>query len=379
MWTWPTKHARLLWSLACAGLVLILVGFAVRAPVKDWWLARQACDGALPGEDLETVRTEARLGSYEESFDEETGAYRCVLRNDADKVVIAVEAFPPGYSRDEELSSIGRSHAPHAVLPGGLPGFEAPNSQVYLLPECADGVEDPGGQDTRLLVGTWTYFAESRAEKAAMLRLAVRMTNHVTEKLGCGSEPLPLPEPEAVPDTGRFVARTETKNTPCAAFATTRVPEEGRDGEVRIAVADGGIVGRCTLHAPSGEDSKRSDGRGQALVELTSWRGNWGTELREMGSGPDPLPMGPGAWKPALTGSRAWAVAMCDGQKAGFAAHWGLDSGLGLKYRKNGKYAPPGEEEVRESSARLRAYVTAFAEEQVRREGCTDLQLPSAP
>ncbi|MDN3294886.1 hypothetical protein QWM81_12645 [Streptomyces ficellus] len=67
---------------------------------------------------------------------------------------------------------------------------------------------------------------------------------------------------------------------------------EGRDGEVRIAIAEGGIVGRCTLHAPKEEDSYRGDRRGRPLVELTMWRGDWGTNIREMGSGPDPLPMG---------------------------------------------------------------------------------------
>ncbi|WP_137988386.1 hypothetical protein [Streptomyces vilmorinianum] len=155
--------------------------------------------------------------------------------------------------------------------------------------------------------------------------LAVRMTNEVTEKLGRGGEPLPMPEDGAVPDTGRYVPRAEAKGTACAALATTRVPAEGRDGKVRIAIADGGVVVRCTLRAPgeADDDAEGSDSAnlGPRLVELTSWRGDWGTVVRERDSGPD----------------GAWAFARCDGENTGFAAHWGDD----YPYREKGeKYEP---------------------------------------
>lgn len=211
-----------MWSLACAGLVLVAVGFSVRAPVKDWWLAREACGGALPSGDLKRLRADGRLGLQRESFDEDLGEYHCVLTDDADKVVIAVDAYPPGAARDEELRFVGDYYPPHAVLPGGLPGFEDQHSRVFLMPECPDGVKDPRGEDHRLLVTTWTYFAESREEEAVMLRLAVRMTNEVTAKLGCGGEPLPEPKDGAVPDTGRFVPRAEATGTACHALLPPR-------------------------------------------------------------------------------------------------------------------------------------------------------------
>ncbi|MDH2391130.1 hypothetical protein QCN29_20510 [Streptomyces sp. HNM0663] len=382
MESWATRHRRGLRGSACAVLVLVVVGFSVRAPVMDWWLSREACGGELPGGDLETVRPDTRLGTERESFDEDRGEYHCVLETDHGKVVVAVDAYLDEADREEELSFAGRSYPPHAVLPGGLPGFEAQDSLVYLMPECPSGGPEPHGERRRLLVGTWTYFAESREEKAAMLRLAVRMTNAVSEKLGCGGEPLPEPEDGAVPDTGTYVLRAEAEGTACGALATTRVPAEGRDGVVRIAVADGGVVGRCTLRAPgeTGGHADRNDGAdlGRPLVELTSWRGDWGTKAREMGSGPDPLPMGDGTWKPALTEHRAWAVARCDGENAGFAAHWGYD----YPYRERGeegKYEPPTEAELKERRALLREYVAAFAEDQVRRGNCTELQLPANP
>ncbi|MDH2392965.1 hypothetical protein QCN29_30140 [Streptomyces sp. HNM0663] len=362
--------------------VLVIVGFSVRAPVKDWWLAREACGGKLPGGDLETVRTDARLGAEEESFDKELGRYQCVLTNDEGKVVVAVDAYLDGRDRDREIRRIGASGQPHAVLPGGLPGFEAQKSRVYLMPKCPRRAKGSWGKHHRLLVRTWTYFAESREEKAAMLRLAVRMTNEMTGKLGCGGEPLPAPEDGAVPDTGKFVPRAQAKGTACNALATTRGLAEGRNGEVRIAIADGGVVGRCTLHAPK----KASDNRfrpkdnqrpGKPLVELTSWLGTWGGDMREMGSGPDPLPMGEGAvWKPALTADRAWAVAKCGGENAGFAAHWGYD----YSYREEGeKVEPPTEAEREEQRVLLREYVATFAKDQVRRGNCTGLQLPENP
>ncbi|MFH8283064.1 hypothetical protein [Streptomyces antibioticus] len=372
-----SRHLTLLWSLALVGLVLVIVGFSVRAPVTDWWLAREACGGALPGDDLKTVRTDVRLGSERESFDKDLGEYHCVLKSDADKVVVAVDAYPPGPARDEELRFAGTSYPPHAVLPGGLPGFEDEYSRVFLMPECPTGIREPRGDDRRLLVTTWTYFAKSREEKAAMLRLAVRMTNVVTEKLGCGGEPLPEPADGAVPDTGRFVPRADAKGTACDALATTRVPAEGRDGEVRIALADGGIVGRCTLYAPKGDDG--SDRRGRPLVELTGWRGDWGTDVREWGSGPDPLPMGAGTWKPALTEDRAWAVARCDGGNAGFAAYWGYDDRPREEKERDERQRPLTEAEKQARRVLLREYVTEFAKDQVRRGHCTGLQLPEIP
>lgn len=87
------------------------------------------------------------------------------------------------------------------------------------MPECPRPGEGSAEPSRRLLVGTWAYFAENREEKAAMLRLAVRMTNVVTEKLGCGGEPLPPPEDVAVPDTGRRVSRAEARDTACGALA----------------------------------------------------------------------------------------------------------------------------------------------------------------
>ncbi|MFJ1842877.1 MULTISPECIES: hypothetical protein [unclassified Streptomyces] len=377
MGNWAWRHRRWLWGSGCVLVVLVIAGFSVRAPVKDWWLAREACGGKLPRGDLDTVRTGERLGTERESFDKDLGQYRCVLKNDEGKVVVAVDAYLGGADRADEMRSIGSSYAPHAVLPGGLPGFEAENSRVYLMPECPRGGTGPAREHRRLLVGTWTYFAKSREEKAAMLRLAVRMTNEVTGKLGCGGEPLPAPEDGAVPDTGRYVPRAEAKGTACNALATTRVPAEGRDGEVRIAVADGGVVGRCTLHAPkpAGEDADGSSRRpGNPLVELTSWRGDWGRDMREMGSGPAPLPMGEGAvWKPALTEDRAWAVAKCGGENAGFAAHWGYTS----LYRDAEEESGPST--AAERRVLLREYVAAFAKDQVRRGNCTGLQLPAKP
>ncbi|WDT88420.1 hypothetical protein H0E86_19030 [Streptomyces sp. SCSIO-PteL053] len=372
---WSSRHRRWLVAGLWALVVLLVVGYSVREPVRDWWVAREACGGQLPSGELEIVRTDLRLGETEESFDAEDGTYSCVLRDENGQVVVAVDAYPEGRERDQELGLAGTSRPPHAVLPGGLPGFEDENSLVYLMPECPRAGRSPAEQH-RLLVGTWTYFAHSPAEKAAMLRLAVHMTNVVTGKLGCGGEPLPAPADGAVPDEGTYVPRARAKGTACDALATSRVPAAGRDGEVRIAIADGGIVGRCTLRATETYEDARE---GAAIIELTAWLGDWGPRVNEMGSGPDPLPMGRGTTRsPALTEHRAWAVAKCDGDDVGFAAHWGQD--YPDRHRKPGtKYVPPTEAEQYEQRVLLRTYVSAFAADQVRRGACTDLKLPEKP
>lgn len=66
---WAWGHRRWLWASGCVPAVLGIVGFSVRAPVKDWWLACEACGGKLPSRDLETVRMGVRLGAQEEAFD----------------------------------------------------------------------------------------------------------------------------------------------------------------------------------------------------------------------------------------------------------------------------------------------------------------------
>lgn len=372
---WASRHRTGLLVAVGTVVVLLIAGNAMREPAKDWWLARQACGGQLPSGELEIMRMDTRLGEAEESFDADKVTYDCVLRNKNGKAVVAVEAFPEGHERDQELGLAGSFRPPHAVLPGGLPGFQDNNSTVYLMPACPRAGRTPAGHH-KLLVSTRTYFAHSPAEKAAMLRLAVHMTNVVTEKLGCGGEPLPAPADGAVPDEGTYVPRARAKGTACDALATTRVPEAGRDGEVRIAIADGGIVGRCTLRATETYEDARE---GSAIVELTAWRGDWGPRVNEMGSGPDPLPMGRGVTRgPALTEHRAWAVARCDGDDVGFAAHWGQD--YPDRHRKPGtKYVPPTEAEKYEQRVLLREYVSAFAADQVRRGACTDLKLPEKP
>ncbi|MCX4710390.1 hypothetical protein [Streptomyces griseus] len=389
---WASRHRT--WLLVAVGtvVVLLIAGNAMRGPAKDWWLAREACGGQLPSGDLEIVRTDLRLGEAEESFDAEDGTYSCVLRNENGGAVVTVDTYPAGRDRDKVLGSAGTSRPPDAVLPGGLPGFEEDPGIVHLMPECPRGVlsaaekkearAEAGEQEKaapvrrRLLVSTRTYSAHSPAEKAAMLRIAVHMTNAVTEKLGCGGEPLPAPADGAVPDEGTYVPRARAKGTACDALATTRVPEAGRNGDVRIAIADGGIVGRCTLRATETYPDARE---GTSIVELTSWLGDWGPLVHEMGSDPDPLPMGRGAGRrPALTEHRAWAVARCDGDDVGFAARWG--QGYPDRRRKPGStYVPPTEAETYERSVLLRAYVSAFAADQVRRGACTDLKLPEKP
>ncbi|KJK53845.1 hypothetical protein [Streptomyces sp. NRRL F-4428] len=370
MENWARKHRRWLWASVCALAVVTVVGFAVRAPVKDWWLAREACGGVLPGADLEAVRSGVRLGAEEESFDEERGRYRCVLESDRGQVVVAVDTYLGGADRDRQMRSIGSSSPPYAVLPGGLPGFEDANSLVYLMPECPGRAKEPYGKHHRLLVGSWTYFAHSPAEKAAMLRLAVRMTNEMTKKLGCGGEPLPAPDEGAVPDRGMYVPRAQAKGTACNALAAARVPEEGADGQVRVAVADGGVVGRCTLYGAGTASAER----GRPLVELTSWRGEWAGDMREMGSGPAPLPLGPGASrKPAHSEHRAWAVAECGGENVGFAAHWAEDYHHRAGPDRSG---PATEAERQEQRVLLAEYVTAFAKDQVERGNCKGLRVP---
>ncbi|MBW1602452.1 hypothetical protein JJV70_10085 [Streptomyces sp. JJ66] len=352
--------------------------------MKEWWVVRQACGGELSWDDLDTVRTEESFETQRESFDEEEGTYQCWLGNEENRAVVRVTAYRAEADVPIRVPLYGLAYAPLALLPGELPGVEGRHHRVYLMPTCPGAREDSAGDRSRLLVETQVDSIESDAERAATLRLAVRMANMVAEKFECGGEPLTVPSQDELPDPGTYVARAETKGTACDALATARVPAEGREGTVRMAIAEGGVIGRCTLFAPdeggqgaaAGNDHR---GVGEALVELTTWRGHLAGAL---GVQQSPLRLLTGhddPGEPYLGHSQAWAVADCDGETTAYAAGWGESYFPELEEEESEGRKRLSEAEEQNARELLREYVTAFAQDQVRREGCTDLRLPEEP
>ncbi len=98
-----------------------------------------------------------------------------------------------------------------------------------------------------------------------------------------------------------------------------------------------------------GDVRGRTGGRGDHRADRLARR--LGPAGQGDGLGPRSLPMGRGITRrPALTEHRAWAVATCDGDDVGFAAHWGQD--YPDRHREPGtKYVPPTEGPSSTSSA----------------------------
>ncbi|MDJ1135951.1 hypothetical protein [Streptomyces iconiensis] len=367
---WRHRHRKALLVTGLVVVVLALVAVLVREPVKDEWLARRACDGQLPRGELDTVRTDLRLEGEKAFHSRDLGQYRCLLENTDGKVVVSVNAYTRPADQRQELSRIGKEYQPQKVLPGGLPGFASDNGDIHLMPKCPRLGKDFDGQPRRMLATTWVPFASRSDQEAALLRMAVTMANDASDKLGCGAKPLPAPKKDAVATEGKEIPRSRAQGTACGALADTSLLGKARDAKVRVAVSDEAPVGRCTLSVVGGAD--KAGGDEQRVVELTSWYGDWAGGTGEMGSGDRSYFLRADGSRAPLSGaSDAWATARCDGENAGFAAHWGYAHGDGYKVL-DGRLP-------KTKSARaelLRELVARFAKDQVKRKGCAGLKVP---
>lgn len=392
---WGRGHRRALLVGVLVLAVLALVALLVRNPVNDAWLSHRACDGELAGDELDMVRTDARLETEDRFQNEDLGQYRCYLENTDGKIVVSVNAYTRLADQRKELSSVGKGHQPQRVLPGGLPGFAGGNGDIHLMPPCPRLGKDFDGQPRRMLATTWVPLAKGEGEAAALLRMAVKMTNEASQRLGCGAEPLAAPKKDARAEKGREITRAAAKSTPCAALARDgwltpgAKAREGqasegkaRGGEARrVDVTDAKVVdavrahapiGRCTLTMGGGSSGDSRAPSRQPVVELTSWYGDWGGGAEEMGSGDGAYGLrADGARTPRSDASTAWATARCDGQYAGFAARWGYSYG---DHTAELDRVRPESDGAR--AAALRALVAEFAKDQAERAGCSGLKLP---
>lgn len=329
------------WKMTLAvAAVLALAGWIGAPYVRDWWLVRTACDGALPsgpvhelaagGGHFRHARSAAhpRLGDYGCSLDfEGHGDSTPVVRMTAytgrdDQDAEFLDAFPQqGFSRVYPM-------------PQNLPGFVDKSGDLRFLLRCPALGEDVAGRPRRMLVSADLGYSTARTSHA-VYETVVPLVNSASRHLGCGARPLPVPKGDAAPPVGgkgrQAVPVTEAGDTGCGWVARAHIPG-GTAWQVESLVNDTAPVGRCDLARNGSRDPK--------YLNFAAWYGDWSNRV-----------VASDGVRRALT-----ATARCAGEAANFAVSASQQiPGVGTA------------EKVR--------LLKAFAEDQVERRGCTGLRL----
>ncbi|MFJ5773935.1 hypothetical protein [Streptomyces sp. NPDC093094] len=327
-----------------AAAVVGMGGWIAQPYVQDWMLLRSACGGALPAD---AVRELAVDGSHFTGADSATherlGSYHCSLTFEGDEVdsdlLLTAEAYTRRDDQDREFRSLfeDRGFSPTAALPGGLPGFVDRFGSIRFLVPCPGLGRDDDGRRRRMLVRT-AFGRDAAAGQPAAYETAVALVDAASDRLGCGAEPLRVPKGDDGPPAPEDDPRTVPFGEADGACARALGPVLPRPSEWRLAdrLGDAAPTGRCDLSTGE-EDENGGEAPGMTFAV---WYGDWSSRLIRY----DGVPR---------TGT---ATARCDGETASFALSASKDvPGVGR--------------------AEQRELLEAFATEQMRRRGCTDLRV----
>ncbi|MEV3988677.1 hypothetical protein AB0J57_07180 [Streptomyces sp. NPDC049837] len=323
-----------------AAVVLGVGGYVAQPYAQDWMLARDACDGVLPPDAVEQLTPEdAHLLDETSRLHGELGRYRCRLTAEGGstgdgRLVVEAEAYTRRDDLDQQFMEIfpEEGFSPQATLPEGLPGFIDRHRLINLLLPCPSLGKDAEGRQRKLLVRTALGREANYGVPGAAYRTAVALANSASDRLGCGAEPLRAPTGGAVPrdpeDDAETVPLSEAGGTACGWMTEAGLPQ---DQGLRVAagVNDAAPTGRCEL----------TDRDGESKLSLVAWYGDWSNRLTSEHGVPRSMT----------------ATARCDGEAANFTLGRADDTpGIGEAVR--------------------RRLLKGFAEDQVRRRGCSGLR-----
>ncbi|MEU9987576.1 hypothetical protein AB0E10_12310 [Streptomyces sp. NPDC048045] len=325
-------------ALAVAA-TLALGGWFAAPYVKDWWLVRTACDGALPaGAVRQLAAPGGHLTTADAASHKRLGDYRCSLRfqgNGDGTLVVRMDA----YTRRDDQDGVFLDAFPQAgfsaqrPLAEGLPGFMDDFGDLQFLLRCPDLGRDAEGRQRKLLASVALGRASAYTTHAAY-EAAVALVNSASDRLGCGAQPLVVPKGGiAPPDSEQRPAAipvTRAGDTACGWATRARVPHAER-WSVAVLMNNKAPTGRCDL--TTGTDASWK------TLRFAAWYGDWSNRLVTTD----------GVLR-SLT-----ATSRCDGE----AAHFAVDASDGIGIGK----------------AEQRRLLKSFAEDQVERRGCSGLRL----
>ncbi|WP_208615915.1 hypothetical protein [Streptomyces cellostaticus] len=329
-------------AAATAVAVLALSGWIAAPYVKDWWLVRTACDGALPtGAVRQLAAPGGHLTKADTASHERLGDYGCSLRFEGhgdNTLVVRVNAYTRRDDQDSEFLSTfpQEGFAAQRPLAEGLPGFMDDFGDLHFLLRCPDLGKDAEGRQRKLLASVFLGRNSAYTTHAAY-ETAVALVNSASDRLGCGAGPLAVPKGDVTPpDSGErppTIPLSRAGDTACGWAARAQVPQAAR-WSVAVLMNNAAPTGRCDLSA--GSDASWTE------MRFAAWYGDWSNRVVSYDGVRRPLT----------------ATARCAGEAANFAVD--ADAARGT----------PGV-----GKAEQRRLLKAFAEDQVERRGCSGLRL----
>ncbi|MFF2250583.1 hypothetical protein [Streptomyces sp. NPDC058142] len=328
-----------------AAAVLGLGGYIAEPYAQDWWLVGRACDGALPRDSVgQLTPDDAQFTKEETRRVPELGFYGCSLAFDGDHTegvtLVAMSAYTGRDDQDREFKRAFNEggFAQQIVLSGGLPGIVDGFGGIRIVTPCPSLGKDTEGRPRKMLVRVGVSRDEEKSASGAVYRTAVALANSASQKLGCGARPLKVPRKSAGFDTDerwqRAVSAAKAEGTGCDWVARAGL---AKDAGWRLVAEtnDTAPTGTCDLRTDEGGDAY------QAGMTFGAWYGDWSNRLTASDDNGERRPM--------------TATARCDGEAANFALDATKDT--------------PGVDK-----ADRRRLLKEFAEDQVRRRGCSGLR-----
>ncbi|MCC5474337.1 hypothetical protein [Streptomyces barringtoniae] len=287
-----------------AAAVLALAGWVSAPYVKDWWLVRTACDGALPSGPLHQLAAGGgHFTKADASAHPRLGDYGCSLSfegHGASTLVVRMTAYTGRDDQDAQFlfDFPEQGFSPMHPMPQGLPGYVDKFGDLQFLLRCPGLGKDAAGRPRRMLVSADIGYATARTSHA-VYEMVVPLVNSASRHLGCGARPLAVPKGDAAPpdpDKGReSVPVTEAAATGCGWVARARLPQAAK-WRVEPLTNDTAPAVRCDLERAASPDSEE-------YLYLSAWYGDWSNRV-----------VSDGGVRSALT-----ATARCDGEAANFA------------------------------------------------------------
>jgi len=333
-------------------LTVIVSGCYLSKPLwQPWWYAETLCGGHVTGGDLAALLPEKQLQAGRDTFEDGHGRLQCAVNEDDDHFVLAADAqTDPAAVRQALRMEFTIPSEPTYVFDRGTPGYYGQFGPV-LIQECPKLGRDAEGRRHRLVTRVLSHGVENRASTAS-LRMAVSLANGAAEDLGCGTEPLPLPDHAGPP---RRLSLRQAAGTMCGWLAGASLPKSPSGKGWKVAAP-------TDRRAPITNCSLLDAGTGKPAVDFTGWYGDWTQQPFEMllGANVD-IRKGHSSRDALMSENFGRAKAHCAGEAANFLADSpGTDAGRAEQL----------------PSSRVRSLLNAFAKDQAERRHCTGLDLP---
>ncbi|MCP9210397.1 hypothetical protein [Streptomyces cucumeris] len=344
----PSRRALIIVTLVLA--VVAGGGYLTKPLWQPWWYAETLCGDHVSGDDLAELLPRKRLQAGEDTFGSGHGRLVCAVNEDEGHFVLRMEAqTDPSDVRTALGMEFTIPTTPRYVFPQEVPGFYGKFGPV-IIQKCPGPGHDSRGHKRLLITRVVSHGVEDDATPAS-LRIAVSVANGADSELGCGADPLPLPERVVEP---RTMPLKQAAGTMCGWLTRAPLPKSPSGAGWRVAAPthNGAPITNCSLIDPETGDS---------ALDLTGWYGGWtDTPFETLLGANVVIPKGHDSRDALMSEDFGRAKARCGGESANFLAYG------------------DGTDRKALSATQMRTLLNAFATDQTRRRGCTGLDVPDS-